>query len=109
MSDINNLADELRDSQSEKLILELNSAIVSDKKQIEHLKAALKSQKQQLEAIKRANVKMEDIAKKLQKEKQQKLAKLQKKVELLKSIPVRRSLNRHSHRLLPTSTGKKFS
>ena len=106
MSDINSLAEDFRNSHAEKLILELTSTINSDKKEIEHLKVTLKSKKLLLESLKKNNAKREDISKKLLKEKQQKLVKLQKKLEMIKCVPVRRSLNRKSHRLLPTSTGK---
>ena len=106
MSDINSLAEDFRNSHAEKLILELTSTINSDKKQIENLKLTLKSKKQQLESLKKNKAKREDISKKLLKEKKHKLAKLQKKLEMIKCVPVRRSLNRKSHRLLPTSTGK---
>lgn len=84
MSDINSLAEDFRNSHAEKLILELTSTINSDKKEIEHLKVTLKSKKQQLEFLKKNKVKREDISKKLLKEKQQKLAKLQKKLEMIK-------------------------
>lgn len=106
MSDINSLAEDFRKSHAEKLILELTSTINSDKKEIEHLKLTLKSKKKQLESLKKNKAKREDISKKLLKEKQQKLAKLQKKLEMIKCVSVRRSLTRKSHRLLPSSTGK---